>query len=201
MTNDLHAFLRSRRSIRRFRPEPIPESVLKRILETATYAPSAHDKQPWRFMVLASAKAKSILAKTVTDKFRLDLVNDGVADDEIQKSIDLTIRRVNEAPVIVILCKDTKQVNLQPDAIRQQAEVIMGTQSVALSGLQLLLAAHSEGLGATWICWPLFAVEEIQSALALPPNWEPQGMIFLGYPAEQPVTPDREPLEEIVQYL
>ena len=36
----------------------------------------------------------------------------------------------------------------------------MGTQSVALAGLQLLLAAHAEGLGGTWICWPLFAPDE-----------------------------------------
>ena len=49
---ELHNFLRSRRSIRRFRPEPIEDAVIERILTTATYAPSAHNRQPWRFCVI-----------------------------------------------------------------------------------------------------------------------------------------------------
>jgi coenzyme F420-0:L-glutamate ligase/coenzyme F420-1:gamma-L-glutamate ligase len=76
----------------------------------------------------------------------------------------------------------------------------MGTQSVALAGLQLLLAAHAEGLGGTWICWPLFAPEETRRALDLPSEWEPQGMIFLGYPAEQPEIPRRKAIEEVVRF-
>jgi F420 biosynthesis protein FbiB-like protein len=201
MTSDLHAFLRSRRSIRRFFPDPIPESVLQRILETATYAPSAHDKQPWRLVVVTSADSKLRLAKAVTAKFRLDMLNDGTTAAEIQARVDRTVRRTGEAPCIVILCKDITKVNPQPDTIRQKAETSMGTQSVALAGLQLLLAAHAEGLGGTWICWPLFAREEISREFELSPDWEPQGMIFLGYPAEQPVTPPRKPLREIVRYL
>ena len=159
MTDDLHTFLRSRRSIRRFRPDPVPEAVLQRILETATYAPSAHNKQPWRFVVLSSAEAKSRLSKSITDKFRHDMAADGTPESEIQARVERTVRRANEAPVIIVLCQDATQANPQPDAIRQQAEMTMDTQSVALAGLQLLLAAHAEGLGGTWICWPLFAPE------------------------------------------
>jgi nitroreductase len=76
----------------------------------------------------------------------------------------------------------------------------MGTQSVALAGLQLLLAAHAEGLGGTWICWPLFAPEETRQSLDLPSEWEPQAMIFLGYPAEEPEIPGRNSLESIAVY-
>src|SRR5687768_2063471 len=53
-TTELHNFLRTRRSIRRFKPDPVPASVIEEILTTATYAPSAHNRQPWRFAVLAS---------------------------------------------------------------------------------------------------------------------------------------------------
>jgi nitroreductase len=77
----------------------------------------------------------------------------------------------------------------------------MGIQSVAVAGLQLLLSAHAEALGATWICWPLFAVEELSKALDLPSEWKPQGMIFLGYPDEEPSPSSRKPLREIVRYL
>ena len=201
MRNDLHAFLRSRRSIRRFRPDPVPAAVLQRVLETATYAPSAHNKQPWRFVVLTNAEAKSRLAEAITNKFRGAMIADGAAEADIADRVERSRRRMDEAPVVVVLCRDVTQVNPQPDAIRQQAEATMGTQSVALAGLQLLLAAHAEGLGGTWICWPLFTLEETRRALDLSSEWEPQGMIFLGYPDEQPETPVRKPLPEIVKFI
>jgi len=201
MIHDLHTLLRSRRSVRCFRPDPVPEAVLQRIIETATYAPSAHNKQPWRFVVLTSIAAKSRLSKAITGKFRIDMLADGIPEAEIRDRVERTARRANEAPVIIVLCRDLTQVNPQPDAIRKKAEATMGTQSVALAGLQLLLAAQAEGLGGTWICWPLFAPEATREALELPIEWEPQAMIFLGNPAEQPVTPERKPLQEIVRYL
>jgi coenzyme F420-0:L-glutamate ligase/coenzyme F420-1:gamma-L-glutamate ligase len=201
MTNNLHKFLRTRRSVRRFRPQSIPESVIREIIETATYAPSAHDKQPWRFVVISSAKTKSILSTAITDKFRLDLAKDNMAEENIRERVASTIRRTDEAKAIVIMCHDVTQVEPQPDELRQNLEMIMGVQSVATAGLQLLLAAHAEGLGGTWICWPLFAAEEICQALQLPANWKPQGMIFLGYPDENPSVSPRKPTSEIVRYL
>jgi len=201
MTYNLHEFLRSRRSVRSFRPDPVPEAVLQRIIETATYAPSAHNKQPWRFIVLTGADARSHLTEAITGKFRIDMLADGTSDAEIQARVERTVRRVKEAPVVIVLCRDVTQVNSQPDAIRQEAEATMGIQSVALAGLQLLLAAQVEGLGGTWICWPLFTLQATRAALELPADWEPQAMIFLGYSAEQPVTPERKPIQEIVRYL
>ncbi len=145
--DDLHAFLRSRRSIRHFKPDPVPPDILQRIIETATYAPSAHNLQPWRFAVLIQAESKVRLAEAITGRFRQDMIADGVPEADIQARVDRTIRRSREAPVIVVLCRDTAQVKSQPDALRRQAEAVMGTQSVSLAGLQLLLAAHAEGLG------------------------------------------------------
>jgi coenzyme F420-0:L-glutamate ligase / coenzyme F420-1:gamma-L-glutamate ligase len=49
---DIHNFLRARRSVRRFKTDLIPAPVIQRIIETATYAPSAHNLQPWRFAVV-----------------------------------------------------------------------------------------------------------------------------------------------------
>jgi len=197
MLDDPHGFLRSRRSIRRFRPDPVPVEMVRRILETSIYAPSAHNLQPCRFVVLTAAEKKLHLAEAITRKFREDMLVDGTPESEIQARVERTFRRAQEAPVIVVLCRDTTQVNHQPESARQQAEMLMGVQSVALAGLQLLLAAHAEGLGATWICWPLFAAEETCVALGLSAEWDPQGMIFLGYPAEQPDAPKRKPVEEI----
>jgi nitroreductase len=77
----------------------------------------------------------------------------------------------------------------------------MGAQSVAMAGMQLLLAAHAEGLGGIWICWPLFAPEETIHTLELTSDWEPQGMVFLGYPDEAPEMPTRIPLHEVARLL
>ena len=200
MINSHHTFLRSRRSIRYFRPDPIPADAINRILTTAIFAPSAHNIQPWRFVVLVTAAARSHLIDNLTGKFRDDMTLDGVSEHERQERIDRTSHRINKAPVIIILCQDVTQVNSQPDNTRRDAELKMGAQSVALAGLQLLLAAHAEGIGGTWICWPLFAPEETRQSLNLPQGWEPQGMIFLGYPAEKPKLPGRKSLESIVMY-
>jgi F420 biosynthesis protein FbiB-like protein len=201
MTDDLHAFLRSRRSIRRFRPDPVPAPILQRILETAIYAPSAHDKQPWRFVVLTDAEAKSRLAEAITDRFRQDMTADRAPEADIADRVERSRRRMDEAPVVVVLCRDVRQVNPQPDTVRQRAEATMGTQSVALAGLQLLLAAHAEGLGGTWICWPLFTSKEIQASLELPMTWEPEAMFFIGYANEVPKPKELKPLERVIRFI
>ena len=86
--DDLHAFLRSRRSIRRFKPDPVPHDCIQRILETAIYAPSAHNLQPWRFAVITGSAAKSRLAEAITARFRQDMIVDGVPEADIQARVD-----------------------------------------------------------------------------------------------------------------
>jgi coenzyme F420-0:L-glutamate ligase / coenzyme F420-1:gamma-L-glutamate ligase len=201
-TDSLHVFLRTRRSIRHFKPDPVPHDCIQRILETAMYAPSAHNLQPWRFAVITSQEVKGRLAEALSAKFRQDMVVNGVPEADIQVRVERTTRRAGQAPVIIVLCRDTRQVRPQP-TLRQQKdeEALMSTQSVALAGLQLLLAAHAERLGGTWICWPLFAPEETRRALGLALDWEPQGMIFLGYPDETPEIPEKNSLKEIARFI
>ena len=201
MKDDLHILLRSRRSVRRFTPDPIPGDMIQRILETTISAPSAHNLQPWRFVVLTGTEAKSHLAETITDKFRQDMIADRIPEADIQARVRQAVRRAMESPVIIVLCRERTKIKPQPDAVRQQVEAIMGVQSVAMAGLQLLLAANVEGLGGTWICWPLFAPDETSRALGLTSDWEPQGMVFLGYPAETPEMPARISLQAVIRYL
>ena len=189
----LHDFLRSRRSVRRFKPDPIPDSVIERILTTATCAPSAHNLQPWRFVIIKNPDVKPRLAKTLTTKMRLDMQTEGAPETEIEKRISNSIRRINEAPVIIMLCRDLTAVR-----VNTPEETVMNIQSTALAGLQLLLAAHAEGLGANWICWPLYATKETQLVLNLPENWEPQAMIIIGSSTEIPAIRERKDLEDVV---
>ena len=73
----------------------------------------------------------------------------------------------------------------------------MAVQSVALACQNLLLAAHAHGLGACWMCAPLFVPELVRDTLDLPQTWEPQALITLGYPAEERES-ERVPLDSRV---
>ena len=85
---NLRTFLRTRRSIRRFKTDPVPDSVLRDILHTATYAPSAHNRQPWRFIVLTDSPAKKHLSDAMAGEFQRDLEKDNLAPEEIAKRVN-----------------------------------------------------------------------------------------------------------------
>jgi coenzyme F420-0:L-glutamate ligase/coenzyme F420-1:gamma-L-glutamate ligase len=197
---ELHNFLRTRRSIRRFKTDPVPDSVIQNILATATFAPSAHNRQPWRFVVITTLDAKENLAEAMAIDFERDLTQDGLAPEKIQTQIKRSKERITSAPVAILLCLDMSEMDSYPDEKRGNAERMMAIQSVAAAGLQLLLAAHAEGLGGVWACWPLFAQETIQRTLNLPQAWEPQAMFFVGYPIEIPEARQRKSLAEIALF-
>jgi coenzyme F420-0:L-glutamate ligase / coenzyme F420-1:gamma-L-glutamate ligase len=87
-----------------------------------------------------------------------------------------------------------------PDRARQHNEWTMAVQSTAMAGQNLLLAAHAAGLGACWMCAPLFCPDAVREVLELPESWQPQGLVTLGYPAEEREK-SRLPLAERVLWL
>ena len=194
---DLHTFLRTRRSVRRFKSDRVPDSVIQTILATATYAPSAHNRQPWRFVIVEDSSARKRLAEAMAVDFQRDLESDNVPPEKIQAQVTRSKERITSAPVAILLCLDMSEMDSYPDKRRTKAEFRMTVQSVAAAGMQLLLAAHAEGLGGVWACWPLFAQETIQKTLSLPESWEPQGMVFLGFPMNVPEARERKSLQDI----
>lgn len=195
---DLHNYLRTRRSVRRFKPDPVPDSILQNILLTATFAPSAHNRQPWRFVVLTDSSVKQKLADAMAVDFERDLTADGISPEKIESQIKRSKDRITSAPLLILLCLDMTEMDVYPDKKRRQAEFRMAMQSVANAGMQLMLAAHAEGLGSVWVCSPLFAQETIQNVLDLPQTWEPQAMFFIGYPEVIPDVRERKALQEIL---
>ena len=193
---DIHNFLRARRSVRRFKTDSIPAPVIGRIIETATFAPSAHNLQPWRFAVVADLSARIRLGKALTTKMRADMTAAGAPQSEIEMRVERSMRRLDEAPVVILLCRDVTAIRKD-----EPEEVTMAIQSVAACGLQLLLAAHAEGLGGNWICWPLYAQEAAREALDLPNTWEPQGMFILGYAEAEPREKNLKELESLSLWI
>jgi coenzyme F420-0:L-glutamate ligase / coenzyme F420-1:gamma-L-glutamate ligase len=179
----------------------VPDSVLRDILHTATFAPSAHHRQPWRFVVLTEAAAKHQLAESMSAEFRRDLEKDNLPIEKIDVRVNKSRERIISAPVVIILCLDMSEMDSYPDEARKKAEHLIATQSVANAGMQLLLAAHAEGLGGVWVCSPMFAQETVQSALDISKTWEPQAMFLIGYPVETPEVRARKELKEIAKFL
>jgi F420 biosynthesis protein FbiB-like protein len=165
------------------------------------YAPSAHNRQPWRFVVVADVSVKTQLAEAMAEDFERDLRRDNVPPEKIQAQIKRSKERLTSAPVVILLCLDMSEMDSYPDEKRRQAERTMTIQSVAAAGLQLLLAAHAEGLGGVWVCSPLFAQETIQNTLNLSEAWEPQAMFFVGYADGLPKNKEMKDLEHLIRRM
>ena len=193
-------WMRTRRSIRRFLPWVVEPDVIRMVLQAATWAPSAHHRQPWRFVVLSSPHSRQLLANAMSVDFRRDLQSDGLPAEQVEAQVERSRQRIFEAPVAILLCLDTSVGDVYPDARRQNSEIIMGVQGVAMAGENLLLAAHAFGLGGVWVCAPLFAQETVRRALNLAETWQPQGLALLGYPARIPELRPRRSLEDVVVF-
>jgi F420 biosynthesis protein FbiB-like protein len=175
--------MKGRRSVRRYAEQPIAPELVQRLLEAAIWAPSAHNRQPWRFAVLSSAEARCALAAAMGERLRADLTADGAAPELIERDVSRSYSRISGAPLAIMVCLSMADMDRYPDGRRNEAEYIMAVQSVAMAAQNLLLAAHAEGLGACWMCAPLFCPDVVRNALNLPADWQPQALITLGYPA------------------
>jgi len=193
----LYRIIQERRSIRRFDGSAIPPETIQRVLEAATMAPSAHHRQPWRFVILTALEDKRSLANVLGEELREDRLADGDDPDQIERDVTQSIERITNAPVVVIACLSMEAMDVYPDERRKTAEYIMAVQGVSMAAQNLLLAAHAEGLGACWLCAPLFTKDEVRDELNLPEGWDPQGLIILGYPADAGKERPRRPIEEV----
>ncbi len=182
---DFLEIIRTRRSIRRYEPRAVPRELIDRLLDAAIRAPSAHNRQPWRFVVIESDATKRQLAEAMGEQLRRDLAADGAPPDFIERDAGRSHARITSAPLLILICATTSDMDYYPDEQRRSNEALMAAQSTAMAGQNLLLAAHALGLGACWLCAPLFCPAVVRETLALPDDWQPQGLITIGYAAEE----------------
>lgn len=193
---DLQQVLQTRRSIRRYTADPVPPETVERLLTAAIWAPSAHNRQPWRFATVITPEAKSQLAQAMGRQLRADRLADGDPAEAVEADAARSQARIEGAPVVLVVCLTLADMDRYPDARRAQAEYLMAVQSVAMAVQNLLLAAHAEGLGACWMCAPLFCGEAVRAGLGLPADWQPQALVTLGWPASQGKAATRQPAAE-----
>jgi coenzyme F420-0:L-glutamate ligase / coenzyme F420-1:gamma-L-glutamate ligase len=191
---DLLDAIKQRRSIRKYLPKPVPKELVKEVLVAAGWAPSAHNSQPWRFIVLVDASGKRELATAMAQAWAADLAKDGaIVDAQMQKE---RVERFANAPALILACSTMEGLRNFPDRERQMCERDLAMQSFGAALQNLLLTAHAAGLGACWFCAPGFCKETVRKVLKIPDTVEPEAFVILGYAAESPSAPKKKSLGE-----
>jgi coenzyme F420-0:L-glutamate ligase/coenzyme F420-1:gamma-L-glutamate ligase len=196
---DLHKIIRGRRAIRRYQDRPVSPETVQKLIETTLWSPSAHNRQPWRFVVLTEGEDKGSLAEIMGERLYQDRLADGDPVADIERDVERSRARIGGAPVVIVVFLSMSEMDHYADARRSRAEHTMAVQSVAMAVQNLWLLAHAEGLGACWHCAPLFVPDLVREHLSLADDWEAQGLMTLGWPAEER-SKTRRPWQDFVRF-
>jgi coenzyme F420-0:L-glutamate ligase / coenzyme F420-1:gamma-L-glutamate ligase len=185
--------IRQRRSVRKYLQKKVSNEVISEVLAAASWAPSAHNSQPWRFIVLDDVSVKRKLADAMAEAWAKDLQKDGLTVEPTKRAE--RVERFAAAPVLILACLTMDGLRKFPDIERQMCERDLAVQSFGAALQNLLLAAHAKGLGSCWFCAPAFCKETVRNILEIPDSVEPQAFVAMGYPAEKPKVPIKKLLE------
>ncbi|MCS7146228.1 MAG: nitroreductase family protein [Nitrososphaerota archaeon] len=174
--------MESRSSSKLLAPGEVEFGKILRALEAAITAPSAHNAQPWRVIIINSREVLERLLEEMAKEWARDLKSDGLPDWKISVIIEESKRRTLRASLVIIVCLCMDDMDHYPDERRMKSEYIMAVQSIGAFIENLLLALHAQGLGACWRCGPLFAQEAVRRVLSIPDEVEPQALIEVAYP-------------------
>ena len=146
MTDEaIYQVMRKRRAIRRYEDRRIPDELLSRMFASALWAPSAHNRQPWRFAVLRTPTAKENLARAMGERLRQDRLHDGDKPELVERDVARSYARITGAPLVIVFFLSMVDMDHYPDSRRSHAERQMAVQSVAMAVQNLWLLAAAEG--------------------------------------------------------
>jgi len=168
---DVFDAIKGRRSVREFKPDPVDDKDLEKILDAGKSAPSAGNCQPWEFVVVKDGATKQ------------KLVSAALGQSFIAK-----------APVVVVACANIPRTSSRYG--RRGAELYC-IQDTAAAVQNILLTAYALGYGTCWV--GAFDEESAAKAVKTPPDVRPLAIIPIGRPAEKPTPTLRLPLKKIVR--
>ena len=197
MTNQLNA-IKNRRSIRTYRPDPVPEELIRQILQAGILAPSSKNRQPWKFTVATGAA-------------RLEALHQMTQGLEREKSAPLipesashlsgarnTLRIMTEAPVLIFITNTLAQGFDRPLSCDDRVSEICNAQSIGAAIENMTLTATELGLGSLWICDTFFAQQELDAWIGDPGTL--YAVLAVGYTDETPSPRPRRSLEDTAEW-
>jgi len=203
--------VKNRRSVRKFKPDPVPDEYVDKIIEVARWAPSGFNTQPWDFVVVKRKELKDRIVEINNEYFaRWGKIEDTSevwqepGRERKRQGIHAVTWHYGDAPVFIILFGDLRTRAGLPLAVRsskERAESIF-TSSLASAFIYMHLAATSLDLASQWVS----AVHEtasqckIKELLGIPECLEIYDMMALGYSALEPRPKLLRPLEKMVHY-
>jgi coenzyme F420-0:L-glutamate ligase/coenzyme F420-1:gamma-L-glutamate ligase len=182
-----------RRSVRHFAQRAVEPEAIDAVIEAACLAPAPHHTRPWQFVVL-SPDARARLAEAMGRAWRRDLRRDGVEQGRVDALLERSREQIMAAPALILVGFLASAQRSWPDGHRRRSEAMMFAQSTGAALQNLMLAAYGRGLGSYWISAPLFCPAAVQRALGLPPEFEAQALVALGYPQPGREPPPRPPV-------
>jgi nitroreductase len=202
--------MRSRRSVRRFKAEAPSKAALEKLLEAAVSAPSASNKQPWRFLVVRDRAVIERMAAAVSEATaRVAAHVEPAARAQFEAYGDYFTRFRDAPVVIVVLHRSLTLLSNLLDAgagAEDRAQVARMEETSGLIGASmalqnLLLMAHAEGLGASGMTGPLIADKALRELLSVPDSWAIAALAPVGFPDEAPRPVPRKPLDAVVRWI
>jgi nitroreductase len=180
---ELDDAIRGRRSIRKYADKSVSVELVRKVLEAGTWAPSSRNRQLWRFTVLTGDAKKKL---TASFRSELERLSAKIGIDQMGSSFE-SCRIMEEAPVLIMVWNS------------HELRTLPSLQSAAAAIQNMLLKAHSLGLGSLWICDVYFASGALAIHLAKP--WGLVAAVTLGWPALTPDPPPRRTVDEVSEFL
>ncbi len=200
---DVFEAINKRRSIRRFKPDPIPDEHIAKLLESARKAPSGTNSQPWRFIVIKDDETKKELQRAANNQRHVGSPPVVIACCADMKSFAEFPERIDELIEAGALPKNSrkffvpslkKRMNATPKSSLQ----IAAAGNVAIAITNMMLQATELGLGTCWVRW--FDNNKVNEILEIPDHVEVQALLAIGVPDEAPNPRPRLKLDEITYY-
>ena len=198
--------VKKRRSIRKFKPDPIPDEYVDKIIEVARWAPSGANSQPWEFIVIKKQELKDSIVKLYEESYARTCRMELTREPELRFSFYTKPLQsppgFAAAPVFIILCGDPRTKDAYPLSAVLQVGDETFTSSLASAFLYMHLAATALGLGSQWVTTiaPPFEQCLIKELLGIPRELEIYDMMAVGYPDSEPWPRLLRAREEMVQY-
>jgi nitroreductase len=185
---DFFEVVRSQRACRAFRPDPVDDALIERVLEAATFAPSAENRQPWVFVVVSDPERRAAIGSLNRRAWEggAKSHSEGRLPPTLLDEVDRGAQGgIAGAPVIVVVGGDTRLGDRRVLA----ASIFPATQN-------MLLAAGALGLGAALTTLPLVFGDELAEVVGFPFEVQPMAVVPLGWPARPLGPPRRLPVSD-----